>query len=337
MVSFRPIMFFLTIFTSFTGTTFCACDATLIAFAILFKTSRLFAMTSFWVLLGVFMNFGFECMRIPFHYWFHNLLPFLVAILIAAILAIAFGATALTKSKAVTIEFQAFWFLAVARGPCAICTFFISLQKYNTLLIWSKGWDRGKKFLTFLLAAWINNCMAISWVKLIGGRKMSSCWGSWVPKRSAMMEETWALWSLELVIMTIYLVALTLAWVLLPLIMLFMMKPLCIRLLIALRSWILNTALSARSLIYPVLIQLRLMKKSFFDLALALLSTTLPTKLPPKSILFPSSLRDLHDVRSWVCNQRVQYSVWLSLREGRRHLGRVMPMNLDVLRFRMRW
>lgn len=129
-------MFFLTIFTAFAGTLICACDATLVTFTILFEASTLFAMASLRVLLGVLMYLGLECMRVSLHNGFHDFLPFLVVIFIAAVIAVALGTTALTEGKAIAIEFQAFRLLAVTSSAShAVGTFFVSLQEDDTLLI----------------------------------------------------------------------------------------------------------------------------------------------------------------------------------------------------------
>ena len=83
-----------TIFTAITSTPVCTCDTILIAFAVLLKAARFFAMTTFAMLTRGLLYLWLESMRVSIHDGIHGILAILIAFLVAAVGAVALGTTA---------------------------------------------------------------------------------------------------------------------------------------------------------------------------------------------------------------------------------------------------
>lgn len=124
----------LTIFAPFTLTAICASHSALVAFTIFFETSRFLTVTTLRMEARVFLNLRFEGMWIAFNYGLHDFLPLLIALFITAVSAVAVWTATQAKSKAITIEFEALRFFAVATRAATRGTLLISHQK-NELLI----------------------------------------------------------------------------------------------------------------------------------------------------------------------------------------------------------
>ena len=105
----------LAVFAAFARAPVSASDPALIALAVLLETPWLLAVTSFRVEASVWMYLWLKGIGIPLLDCIHCLLALIVIVFIRAIAAVAIRAATDPKSKAVTVELQTLWLLAVAR------------------------------------------------------------------------------------------------------------------------------------------------------------------------------------------------------------------------------
>ena len=255
---------FITIQTAITDTLVWTKNSTLVTLAILLLAPRLLATASLRMNISVLRYFRLESLRVSLEDRFHGTFSLFISLSVATILAVAIRSTTQAQSKTVAVELQALRLLAVAGYTDHwLITFITTLHEIVKFGIGMRTTAIKKQMMSLMVGNWmLKDCMVgllsrgtnhvfiIIW-SWKAHNTLHHSWTAITLDRQLVMENIWTFGGLELWIVSGMILGLrrmidVKTWYLL-LIIDFLEFPLHIRLLIALRSRVLKTAVRRRS------------------------------------------------------------------------------------------